>query len=37
MTKSLFGRLMAPLAKLFNQIEMRFHIDIFQQQGLVRI
>ena len=35
MNKTLLGRLWSPIAKWFTIIEMRFHLDIFRQQGLV--
>jgi hypothetical protein len=37
MNKTLLGRLWAPIAKWFTIIEMRFHLDIFRQQGLVKL
>ena len=35
MNKTLLGRLWAPIARWFTILEMRFHLDIFRQQGLV--
>ena len=35
MNKTLIGRLWAPIAKWFTILEMRLHLDIFRQQGLV--
>ena len=35
MKKTLFGKIMAPFAKWFNYLEMRFQIDTMRQQGLV--
>lgn len=37
MKTTLVGRIMAPIAKWFNILEMRFQLDTFQQQGLVTL
>ena len=34
MNRTLLGKLWQPIAKWFTILEMRFHLDIFRQQGL---
>jgi hypothetical protein len=34
MNRTLLGKIWAPIARLFTILEMRFHLDIFRQQGL---
>jgi len=37
MRHTLLGKIMAPFAKFFTMMEMRLHINIFAQQGLVKM